>query len=288
MARAYLEDLFSLDGRVALVTGASGGIGSELAYALAMAGARVALSGRSEERLEAARMKIEQGGGSAASFPGEVEQVEMLEPLVQRVSEELGPVNILVNCAGINRREPIRDVKPETFDRLIDVNLRAPYFLSRAVLPGMLAQGGGKIINIGSLTTGWGVGNLSVYGLTKSAIGQMTRVMAVEWAQHNIQVNCICPGWIKTALTQPLWSDPDKVTLDSRSSADCAFRAAERTQRTDDLFGVDGGQLHDGPSALRGRGFHGGRAMVAARLAAKARNDDQAAHDGKRVSGEMA
>ena len=210
MARAYLEDLFSLDRRVALVTGASGGIGSELAYALAMAGARVALSGRSEERLKAARLKIEQGGGSAASFPGEVEQVETLEPLVQRVSEELGPVDILVNCAGINRREPIRDVKPETFDRLIDVNLRAPYFLSRAVLPGMLAQGGGKIINIGSLTTGWGVGNLSVYELTKSAMGQMTRVMAVEWAQHNIQVNCICPGWIKTALTQPLWSDPEK------------------------------------------------------------------------------
>ena len=168
----------------------------------------------------------------------------------------------LINCAGMNRREPIRDVKPETFDRLIDVNLRAPYFLSRAVLPGMLAQGGGKIINIGSLTTGWGVGNLSVYELTKSAMGQMTRVMAVEWAQHNIQVNCICPGWIKTALTQPLSSDPEKSRSDSRSSADCAFRAAERIERTDDLFGVDGWQLHDGPSALRGWGFHSGRPMV--------------------------
>ena len=91
MARAYLEDLFSLDGRVALVTGASGGIGSEMAYALAMAGARVALSGRSEDRLKAARIKIEQSGGSAASFPGEVEQVEALEPLVQRVQTNLAP-----------------------------------------------------------------------------------------------------------------------------------------------------------------------------------------------------
>ena len=165
MARADPRYPVSLDGRVALVTGASGGIGSELAYALAMAGGLGSLlSGRFEERLKAARLKIEQGGGSAASFPGEVEQVETLDPLVQRVSEELGPVDILVNCAGMNCREPIRDVKPETFDRLIDVNLRAPYFLSRAVWPGMLAQGGGKIINIGSLTTGWGVGNLSVYG----------------------------------------------------------------------------------------------------------------------------
>lgn len=210
MVGTFVEDLFSLDGRVALVTGASGGIGSEIAYALAMAGARIALSGRSKERLEGARMKIGQDGGKATPFPGELEEVEARESLCRRVSEDLGPIDILVNCAGVNRREPVRDVKPDTFDRLIDVNLRAPYFLSQAVLPGMVARGGGKIINVGSLTTGWGVGNLSVYGLTKSAIGQMTRVMAVEWAEYNIQVNCICPGWIKTALTRPLWSDPDK------------------------------------------------------------------------------
>ncbi len=211
MGKSYLEDLFSLNGRVALVTGSSGGIGGEIAYALAMAGARVALSGRSTERLERTRQRIESDGGTAMLFPGAIERVELIEPLVRKIADEFGPIEILVNCAGVNRREPIRDVKPEAFSHLVDVNLRAPYFLSQAVLSGMMERGGGKIINIGSLTTGWGVGNLSVYGLTKSAIGQMTRVMAVEWAKHNIQVNCICPGWIKTELTQPLWADPNKA-----------------------------------------------------------------------------
>jgi NAD(P)-dependent dehydrogenase (short-subunit alcohol dehydrogenase family) len=207
---SYLEELFSLNGRVALVTGASGGIGGEIATALAKAGATVALSGRSLERLERVRHAIEGEGGGAGCFPVDIERVEALEPLVERVAAEMGPIEILVNCAGVNRRQPVREVQPETFDHIVDVNLRAPYFLCKAVVPGMIERGGGKIINIGSLTTGWGVGNLSIYGLTKSAIGQMTRVMAVEWAANNVQVNCLCPGWIKTELTRPLWSDPEK------------------------------------------------------------------------------
>ena len=206
----YAEELFSIEGRVALVTGASGGIGSEIVYALAMAGAKVALSGRSIERLERTRQRIEDNGGAATIFAGDIDHLEFVKPLVQNIADTIGPIEILVNCAGINRREPVADVKPETFDHLIGVNLRAPYFLSQAVLPGMIERGGGKIVNIGSLTTGWGVGNLSVYGLTKSAIAQMTRVMAVEWARHNIQVNCVCPGWIETDLTAPLWADPVK------------------------------------------------------------------------------
>jgi len=210
MARNYLEELFSLEGRVALVTGASGGIGSEMAFALAMAGARVALAGRSTERLEHIRGRIEAAGGNAAVFAADIEHADAVFPLVRSIGDELGPVDILVNCAGINRRQPIQEVTQETFTHIIDVNLRAPYFVSQAVLPGMIERGGGKIINIGSITTGWGVGNLSVYGLTKSAIGQMSRVMAVEWAAHNVQVNCLCPGWIKTELTKPLWGDADK------------------------------------------------------------------------------
>ena len=203
--------MFSLKGRLALVTGASGGIGSEIARALAAAGAKVALSGRSLERLQRTRETIEREGGNTAAFAGDIDRVEDVQALVRRIADELGPVDILVNCAGINRRQPVADVEPETFDRLMNVNLRAPYFLSQAVLPGMIGRGGGKIVNIGSLTTGLGIGNLSVYGLTKSAVGQMSRVMAVEWAQHNIQVNCLCPGWIKTELTAPLWADPAKA-----------------------------------------------------------------------------
>lgn len=210
MSGAILQDLFSLKGRVALVTGASSGIGRELARGLASAGARVALSGRSVERLDATRRMITEQDGEAEIFPAEIGDIEAIDPLLEAVNGQFGQIDILVNCAGINQREPVVDVEPATFTRLMDINLRTPYFLSQAVFPGMVERGGGKIINIGSLTTSWGVGNLSVYGLTKSAIGQMTRVMAVEWAQHNVQVNCICPGWIETELTKPLWADEQK------------------------------------------------------------------------------
>jgi NAD(P)-dependent dehydrogenase (short-subunit alcohol dehydrogenase family) len=207
MARAILDELFSLEGRVALVTGASSGIGRELARGLAQTGARVALAGRSRERLEQTRQRIADQGGEAETFPAELDDLATIGPMLGAINGRFGAIDILINCAGINQREAITEVKPETYSRIMDINLRTPYFLAQAVYPGMVEQGGGKIINIGSLTTSWGVGNLSVYGLSKSAIGQMTRVMAVEWAASNVQVNCICPGWIETELTQPLWAD---------------------------------------------------------------------------------
>jgi len=210
MGGTFLNDLFSLEGRVALVTGASSGIGREMARGLALAGARVALSGRSEERLAQVRDAIVEAGGQADAFPAELGDLESVAPLVEAVAGRFGQIDILINCAGMNIRQPIAEVQPDTYARIMDVNLRGPYFLSQAVLPHLEARGGGKIVNIGSLTTGWGIGNISVYGLTKSAIGQMTRVMAVEWAARNVQVNCICPGWIETELTKPLWADEQK------------------------------------------------------------------------------
>lgn len=209
MDAAYLQDLFSVEGRVALVTGASSGIGRELAVGLARAGARVALCGRSEERLDATRQRIADHGGDAATFAADLGDLAVIPTLVESVSARFGQLDILVNCAGMNRREPIAEVTPETYAQIMDVNLRGVYFLSQAALP-HLSERGGKVINIGSLTTTFGLGNLSVYGLTKSAIGQLTRVMAIEWAARNIQVNCLCPGWIATELTQPLWNDPHR------------------------------------------------------------------------------
>jgi gluconate 5-dehydrogenase len=206
------DKMFSLHGRIALVTGASGGIGRELSKGLAMAGANIALSGRDTARLESVRDTITDSGGSATIFTAELSELPEIDRLVDDVESRLGAIDILVNCAGINQREPITDVQFDTYDRIMNINLRTPYFLSRRVFSGMAENGGGKIINIGSLTTGTGVGMLSVYGLSKSAIGQMTRVMAVEWASYNVQVNCICPGWIETELTKPLWSDEHRRT----------------------------------------------------------------------------
>ena len=210
MPNAYLDELFSLDGRIALVTGASSGIGRELATGLALAGATVALSGRSTERLEEARQQIISAGGVAEVFPAEAGDFDAIKPLVAAVVERFGRLDIILPAAGMNQRQPVQEVERATYDRLMDVNLRAPYFLVQAALPHLIAAGGGKVIHIGSLTTSWGIGNLSVYGMTKSAIGQLTRASAVEWAAHNIQVNAICPGWIETPLTKPLWANPQR------------------------------------------------------------------------------
>jgi gluconate 5-dehydrogenase len=203
-----LLDLFSLEGRIALVTGASGGIGSALAKGLAGAGARVALNGRSEERLVAIATAIGDTGGVAASFPADLDDLAAVQALSEAVIAQYGRIDILVNCAGINRRQPISEVSPETYDQIMDTNLRSVYFLSQQVATNMVANGAGKVINIGSITTSIGLSGVSVYGLSKSALSQLTRSMAVEWAIHNIQVNCLCPGFIATELTMPLWTDP--------------------------------------------------------------------------------
>lgn len=209
---SFLGDLFGLGGKVALVTGAAGGIGQALARGLAMAGADVALNGRDQVKLCGLRDEITAAGGVAESFPADLIELDAIDPLVDRVVERFGRLDILVNCAGINRREPIQAVQPETYDAITKVNQRAPYFLSRAAARRMSEQGGGKIIHIGSVNAAFGLGTISVYGFTKAALVQMTKVMAVEWAPHNVQVNCLCPGFIETELTRPLWRDERKRT----------------------------------------------------------------------------
>ena len=202
--------LFSLHDKVALVTGASGGIGQALAAGLATAGATVALSGRSTEKLADLQQTIRADGGEAHVFPADLAELSAIPTLVNAVVEQCGPIDILVNCAGTNQRMPITEMTPEIYDRIMATNLRSAYFLSQAVLPHMVKQGGGKIINIGSLTSSIGLMDVSVYGMTKSAMAQMTKTMAIEWAQHNVQVNCLCPGFIETELTAPLWASPTR------------------------------------------------------------------------------
>ncbi|MBC8075483.1 MAG: SDR family oxidoreductase [Chloroflexales bacterium] len=130
-----------------------------------------------------------------------------LAALAAQVRERMGPTTILVHCAGMNRRMPIADVTPVVYDTIMDTNLRSGFFLAQAIAPGMAASGGGKIIQIGSLTSTIGLADVSVYGMTKSALAQLTKTMAIEWAAQNIQVNCLCPGFIATELTEPLWND---------------------------------------------------------------------------------
>ena len=147
--------------------------------------------------------RLEQEGYAVSTVEADVSDVACAPSMVKQVVDAHGSVDILVNCAGINRREPILDVTPETFDRITGVNLRGLYFLSQAAARVMKDNGGGKRINIGSLTSTIALSDVSVYGCTKSAVAQLTKTMAVEWAQYNIQVNAIGPGFMRTPLSDP-------------------------------------------------------------------------------------
>jgi gluconate 5-dehydrogenase len=206
-----VEKLFSLQGRVALITGAAGGIGRALCEGMAGAGAAVALADMRAVAMEPVAASIHAMGREAECFEVDVSSKNSIRKRVEDVMARFGRIDILVNCAGINRREPILDVAEETFERILAVNLRGVYQMSQAVANHMIRQGGGKIIHIGSLTNEMGLSGVSVYGASKAGVSQLAMSMAIEWACYNIQVNCIVPGFMRTELTTALWADDAKA-----------------------------------------------------------------------------
>lgn len=207
---SLLERLFSLEDKAVLLTGASGGIGQILAVALAQAGAAVGVHGRNEARVQETCRQVEEAGGQAAPLLGDLEDVARCRHLVQETIETFERLDVLIHCAATNRRKRIADVSEDDFDTIVAVNLRSAYFLSQAAYPTMRDQGGGKIIHIGSINIHYGLDTVSVYGLSKGGLGQLTKVMAVEWAGDNIQVNCLTPGYFLTPLSESLWNDEEK------------------------------------------------------------------------------
>jgi NAD(P)-dependent dehydrogenase (short-subunit alcohol dehydrogenase family) len=208
---SILERLFSLQGKTALITGAAGGIGRVLAVALAESGATVALHDLTVDRLGETQAAIAAGGGNAHMLAADLQDVAACQALITAAHGALGRLDILVNCAAMNRRKPIAAVTPDDFDTIVAVNLRSIYFLCQAAHPLLRAQGGGKIIQVGSINSFYGLDTVSVYGLTKGALTQLTKVMAVEWARDNIQVNCIAPGFMDTPLSKPVWADEHRA-----------------------------------------------------------------------------
>lgn len=188
---------FSLAGKTALVTGASRGIGLAIARSMREAGAEVILAARSKEKLEAA----------AAEIGGRVLELDIADPeSIVRAAAEVGEVDILANVAGMNIRGRAEDYTQDQYNRIMQTNLHGLFQLTQLIGKKMIARGaGGKIINIGSFTTFTGLPYVSVYAMTKGAVGQLTKVLAAEWACHNIQVNCIAPGFILTDLNRAMW-----------------------------------------------------------------------------------
>lgn len=207
-------DLFRLDGRVALVTGASQGIGAGIVRAYAEAGADLALASRSVAELERLAEELRRLGRRVVVIPTDVSDRAAIQPMVDRTLDELGGLHILANVAGVNRRRDILDVTHDDWDFVMDVNLRATYFAAQAAARAMRQSGGGKILNIASMTSYRGFSGVSVYGASKAAVLLLTRSMAVEWARHNIQVNAIAPGWILTPMVSSMTEARRQWVLD--------------------------------------------------------------------------
>lgn len=196
-----------LDGRVALVTGGSRGLGLGMALALAHAGADVALASRSRDGLEGAARLVRETGRRAFVVPADVAKVDEVRAMVRDVRAHYGRLDVLVNAAGVNIRKPADDFSEEEWDRLLAVNLKAAFFAAQAAAEVMRERGGGKIINLGSLSFEIVVPDIALYAISKGGMRQMTRALAVEWAKDRISVNAIAPGRFWTAMTDAVFSD---------------------------------------------------------------------------------
>lgn len=202
--------LFDLTGKVAVVAGGGRGIGAAITLGLADAGADIAIAARTRNDIDTVAAAVTERGRRSVAIQLDVSKVDELEPAVDRVIDELGEIDILFNVAGINIRKPATELSEDDFDQVMDVNFKGAYFLSQQVGKRMIARGqGGKIVNIASLATGMGLPKITVYTGSKGALGQLTKGLAVEWAEHDIQVNALAPGFVATALNNHLWENEE-------------------------------------------------------------------------------
>ena len=199
-----MKNMFSLEGKVALVTGAAYGIGFAMAEALANAGAKIAFNVRSTKNLEMAIENYKEKGISAKGYICDVTNEAEVQAMVADIEKELGVIDILVNNAGIIKREPMTEMAVEDFKQVIDIDLIAPFIVAKAVLPSMIAKGHGKIINICSMMSELGRETVSAYAAAKGGLKMLTKNIASEYGEHNIQCNAIGPGYVATQQTAPL------------------------------------------------------------------------------------
>ena len=208
---AYSIDL---SGRVALITGASSGLGTQFAKTLANAGAAVVLAGRRVERLKTLRAEIEAAGGDAHVVGLDVTDTASIRSAVAHAETEVGAIDILVNNSGVSTTQKLIDVTPDDYDYVFDTNTRGAFFVAQEVGKRMLARArgaapgtytGGRIVNVASMAGLRPLGQIGVYAMSKAAVVHMTRAMALEWGRYGINVNAVCPGYIDTEINHHHW-----------------------------------------------------------------------------------
>lgn len=204
------RQLFDLSGRVALVTGASKGLGKAIALALAGAGADIALYARNREDLKAVKASVEALNRRAEIFCADVLDKQLIDENVNAALKAFGHIDILVNNAGVNVRKPVLELSSEEWDLVLNTNLKGYFLMAQAVVPHMLSQGYGKVINMASILGTVALPSQLAYASSKGGVMQMTKVMALEWAQQGVQVNAIGPTYFETPLVAQLRNDPER------------------------------------------------------------------------------
>lgn len=225
-----LAKLFSLEGRTALVTGGSSGIGYAFAHALGMAGAGLVLAARRPAELAQAAARLAGEGVVARTVSADLSTLPGVEHLIAE-ARGIG-IDVLVNAAGMNLRQPFQEVSADAFDLHMAVHLRAPFLLTQGLAPAMKQKGWGRIVNVASLQTWRAFPNSAPYGAAKAGVGQLTRAIAEAWSRYGITCNAIAPGFFETPLTAAVFADP------ARAAANAAQTAIGRNGRLEDLDGA--------------------------------------------------
>jgi dehydrogenase/reductase SDR family protein 4 len=228
-----MTDHFSLDGKNAIVTGGTRGIGLAIARGFLEAGANVTICSRKQENVESAIAELSDHAANLQGVAAHVGNPDDLERLIAAAEERFGSVHVLVNNAGTNPYfGPIIDSEDAAWDKTMEVNLRGPYVLSKLVARRMIASGGGSIINIASIAGLSAAPMQGIYSVTKAGLIMLTKVMARELGTRGVRVNCICPGVIKTKLSGALWHDPEQ------EKQVASLKALGRLGTTDELIGA--------------------------------------------------
>lgn len=203
-----MEELFNLKGKIALITGATHGLGMAIAMALGKAGAHIIINGNSsQEKIDNALVTYKSENISVTAYKFDVSNETEVVKIIDRIAHEVGPVDILVNNAGIIKRTPMIAMEVHDFEEVLKVDLVAPFIMAKHIVKGMIARKQGKIINMCSMMSELGRNSVGAYAAAKGGLKMLTKNMATEWAKHNIQVNGIGPGYFATSQTAPIRVD---------------------------------------------------------------------------------